>query len=245
MSLSFGPSTISVAAPNAAAVSVTDRDTGAAAALSTPVSVNGSGQVSFVVEEDGRYLVSNTASNGITYTRKVTLSATSDLDLGSIADIRQAIEDLAAASGGTVDWDSLDGKPAVIAAGATEALARDAIGAGTSDLALGTSETTALAGNGKAATAGAADTAAALATGRTIALTGDVTGTATNFTGAANATITAAIGAGVVVNADVSNTAAIAATKIAVAADATNGVTAGSLQAVVTELAARVKAIEP
>lgn len=47
----------------------------------------------------------------------------------------------------TVDWDDLAGKPAVIAAGATQQDARDVIGAGTSNLALGTTSTTAKAGN--------------------------------------------------------------------------------------------------
>lgn len=120
-------------------------------------------------------------------------------------------------------WADVSGKPAVIAAGADAAAARTAIGA-------------------VAATDNVA-TATKLAAARTIALTGDVTGTA-NFDGSANASITAAIGPGVIVNADVSASAAIDASKIAVAADATNGVTAGTLQAVVTALAARVKALE-
>lgn len=47
----------------------------------------------------------------------------------------------------TPTWDSLEGKPQVIAAGATQAAARTAIGAGTSNLALGTSASTAAAGN--------------------------------------------------------------------------------------------------
>lgn len=44
-------------------------------------------------------------------------------------------------------WASITGKPAVIAAGATQADARAAIGAGTSSLALGTTSNTAKAGN--------------------------------------------------------------------------------------------------
>lgn len=44
-------------------------------------------------------------------------------------------------------WATLAGKPAVIAAGATQEEARTAIGAGTSNLALGTTESTAAAGN--------------------------------------------------------------------------------------------------
>lgn len=44
-------------------------------------------------------------------------------------------------------WDSITGKPAVIASGANQAAARAAIGAGTSSLALGTTASTAMAGN--------------------------------------------------------------------------------------------------
>ena len=50
-------------------------------------------------------------------------------------------------AGGPADWGSLTGKPAVIAAGASATEARDAIGAGTSDLALGTTDVTAKAGD--------------------------------------------------------------------------------------------------
>src|SRR5690625_2750584 len=49
--------------------------------------------------------------------------------------------------GGPVSWDDLTGKPPVIAAGDTPQEARDAIGAGTSDLALGTTAGTAKPGD--------------------------------------------------------------------------------------------------
>lgn len=49
--------------------------------------------------------------------------------------------------GGDVEWDSIKGKPTVIAAGATQEAARSAIGAGTSNLTIGTTATTAKAGN--------------------------------------------------------------------------------------------------
>lgn len=49
--------------------------------------------------------------------------------------------------GGTVAWADVTDKPAVIAAGADAAAARTAIGAGTSSLALGTTGTTAKAGD--------------------------------------------------------------------------------------------------
>lgn len=47
----------------------------------------------------------------------------------------------------TVAWDDVADKPAVIAAGDTQAAARSAIGAGTSNLAIGTTASTAKAGN--------------------------------------------------------------------------------------------------
>ena len=47
----------------------------------------------------------------------------------------------------TPTWSTLSGKPAVIAAGATAEAARQAIGAGTSNLEIGTTATTAMAGN--------------------------------------------------------------------------------------------------
>lgn len=48
---------------------------------------------------------------------------------------------------GSVAWADITGKPAVIASGADQAAARASIGAGTSNLALGTSNTTAKAGD--------------------------------------------------------------------------------------------------
>lgn len=50
-------------------------------------------------------------------------------------------------SGDDITWGTLPGKPAVIGAGATQAAARQAIGAGTSNLSVGTSATDAKAGN--------------------------------------------------------------------------------------------------
>lgn len=64
---------------------------------------------------------------------------------------RQAIDAAAPSDIPTIpaapNWDTLDGKPAVIAAGADQAAARNAIGAGTSNLAIGTTASTAMAGN--------------------------------------------------------------------------------------------------
>lgn len=50
-------------------------------------------------------------------------------------------------AGGPTAWGDITSKPAVIAAGATQAAARTAIGAGTSNLAVGTTATDAKAGN--------------------------------------------------------------------------------------------------
>lgn len=47
-------------------------------------------------------------------------------------------------AGGAVAWDDITGKPTVIAAGTTQALARAAIGAGTSNVAIGTTAGTAV-----------------------------------------------------------------------------------------------------
>lgn len=49
--------------------------------------------------------------------------------------------------GGVSSWDDLEDKPAVIAAGASQAAARTAIGAGTSSLEIGTTSSTAAAGD--------------------------------------------------------------------------------------------------
>lgn len=50
-------------------------------------------------------------------------------------------------SSAPVAWDDITGKPAVIAAGADDAAARTAIGAGTSSVVIGTTASTAMAGN--------------------------------------------------------------------------------------------------
>ena len=79
---------------------------------------------------------------------------------------------------------------------ADQASARTAIGAGTSNLVLGTAAGTALAGNGNAVSAttattagtctGNAGTATTWQTGRTITLTGGATGVSGTFNGSAN-----------------------------------------------------------
>lgn len=62
------------------------------------------------------------------------------------------IDNLPSGSGGSTAWDDIANKPAVIAAGANAAAAREAIGAGTSDLELGTTSETAAAGDRQATT---------------------------------------------------------------------------------------------
>lgn len=59
----------------------------------------------------------------------------------------QMMGTVTASSGGSVAWDNITGKPAVIAAGANAAAARTAIGAGTSSLVIGTTTSTAMAGD--------------------------------------------------------------------------------------------------
>lgn len=48
---------------------------------------------------------------------------------------------------GGINWQTLEGKPAVIAEGSTAQEARESIGAGTSSLVIGTTSTTAKAGD--------------------------------------------------------------------------------------------------
>lgn len=59
----------------------------------------------------------------------------------------QMMGTVTASSGGSVAWDDITGKPAVIAAGTDATAARAAIGAGTSSLVIGTTASTAMAGN--------------------------------------------------------------------------------------------------
>lgn len=59
----------------------------------------------------------------------------------------QMMGTVTASSGGSVAWGDITGKPAVIAAGADAAAARAVIGAGTSSLVIGTTASTAMAGD--------------------------------------------------------------------------------------------------
>lgn len=65
----------------------------------------------------------------------------------AITEVREVVDDVETVAGTAPTWASVTGKPAVIAAGADASAARTAIGAGTSNLALGTTSTTAKAGD--------------------------------------------------------------------------------------------------
>lgn len=71
-------------------------------------------------------------------------------------DLGPSIVDTSVNVGTEVAWDDVTSKPAFIGAGTSAALARTAIGAGTSSLALGTTSTTAKAGDYAPPNAGAA-----------------------------------------------------------------------------------------
>lgn len=73
--------------------------------------------------------------------------ATQLIDLGTGKSVNVADLVNGGGAGGSVAWADITGKPAVIAAGADQAAARTAIGAGTSNLEIGTTATTAMAGN--------------------------------------------------------------------------------------------------
>lgn len=81
--------------------------------------------------------------------------------------IGAAVAAVGSGSGEIVTWSTISGKPAVVAEGADQAAARTKIGAGTSNLALGTTASTAAAGNHTHAQL-TADQAAATASIRTL-----------------------------------------------------------------------------
>lgn len=62
-----------------------------------------------------------------------------------VKSLKEQVSAISGSEGAT--WNTIEGKPAVIAAGATAAAARSAIGAGTSNLTIGTTASTAMAGN--------------------------------------------------------------------------------------------------
>lgn len=89
--------------------------------------------------------------------------------------------EISGGEGGSVTWANIPDKPAVVAEGATQAAARDAIGAGTSSLAVSTTAPAApaaAAAVGTGTTAARADHAHVRQTGAQTLLTGYVAGTA-------------------------------------------------------------------
>lgn len=107
---------------------------------------------------------------------------------------------------------------------ADQGAARTAIGAGTSNLTLGTTASTALAGNANAVSA------SKLQTARDFTFTGAATGTG-SFDGSSAVNIALTL-------------APVAATNVNIEEDSVNGVTADTLQATISALAARIKALE-
>lgn len=105
-----------------------------------------------------------------------------------------------------------------------QSAARTAIGAGTSNLALGTTATTALAGNGNAVSA------SKLQTARAFTFSGAATGTG-SFDGSSAVNIALTL-------------TPVVATNVNIEADVDNGVTADTLQATISALAARIQALE-
>lgn len=83
----------------------------------------------------------------------------------------------------SVGWEEVTGKPAVIAAGATQEAARTAIGAGTSSLAIGTTSTTAMAGNKFVQGAAVTDVGTQTVTGEEAAAVATSAQTAVNAVG--------------------------------------------------------------
>lgn len=95
---------------------------------------------------DGKAPLNGTGTSG-TWPISTTGNAATATKLATARTINGTAFDGSANISVSVDWASVTGKPAVIAAGADAAAARTAIGAGTSSLTLGTSAGTALAGN--------------------------------------------------------------------------------------------------
>lgn len=133
MSLTFGPEFMGVAlTPENATVTVTKWD-GTPVTLAQGVVIDAEGRVSFTVSESGIYKV--TARRAIYndyYSRKVTLTSGPDFDPSDIRSIVDFLVNREENGGGVVEWDDVLDKPVVIAAGATQADARTAVGAGTS-----------------------------------------------------------------------------------------------------------------
>lgn len=136
MSLIFGPRNLVVSLTPQDTVTVTKWD-GTPVTLAAPVVVDAQGRVSFTVADGGKYLITARRHQaGDSYQTFVTLTE----DLGYGPDLESKVDYLIAKDeqggggpGGPVDWDDIQDKPAIIAAGTTQAAARTAIAAGTSN----------------------------------------------------------------------------------------------------------------
>lgn len=136
MSLIFGPRNLVVSLTPQDTVTVAKWD-GTPVTLAAPVVVDSQGRVSFTVADGGKYLITARRHQaGDSYQTFVTLTE----DLGYGPDLESKVDYLIAKDeqggggpGGPVDWDDVQDKPAIIAAGATQAEARSAVGAGTSN----------------------------------------------------------------------------------------------------------------
>lgn len=161
------------------------------AAIATKVAAGFTPHTGIMAGEDGWFLIAMKKETGVTATACVVVTvagverlattitaalADGSVPFGniqSVGDENFVIVLIAGLTGGDVSaptWASITGKPAVIAAGADAAAARNAIGAGTSSLSLGATNTTAKAGDyaptwaevtGKPAIIAAGDTQAA------------------------------------------------------------------------------------
>ena len=147
-------------------------------------------------------------------------AGTSNLEIGTIASTAKA-GNYQPSSANISDATAV-GRSVLTAA--DQSAARSAIGAGTSNLALGTTATTALAGNGNAVSA------SKLQTARAFTFSGAATGTG-SFDGSSAVNIALTL-------------APVAATNVNIEADVDNGVTADTLQATISALAARIQALE-
>ncbi|MMZ43655.1 Head fiber protein [compost metagenome] len=152
-----------------------------------------------------------------------------EIDTGELVEELEELGIGGGGEGGPITADQITDASAVgksVLKAADAAAARSAIGAGTSSLTLGTTGSTALAGNGTAAAA------TKLATARTLALTGGATGSAT-FDGSANASISVTLAT--------ATTAAAGAVKQAVAQADSSATDAAGLAADFNALLAKLR----
>lgn len=142
------------------------------------------------------YLSQAHKSDGTLKNNSVTATHIAD---GSITEalLSSGVQSKLNSTAGTSEWEDITNKPAAIAAGADQAAARAAIGAGTSNLTIGTTSSTAKAGNYQPASTDIVDSTS---TGRTLltAATAAVALSVIDPSAALNETITTtALGTGI------------------------------------------------